>query len=511
MSQWHVPTTARRVASGWIEPAVVAGLALFAALTLLVMLDPRLPPTLVNPALDTLITTLAMVIAGAVALLSWGRFRVERRSAQLYRAGAFLVLGAASGLTLALSVLRLDGATGLSLSAPGQWPLVVGILARSVASVLLVLGGMTALQGTGSGSRMPWVIFVAPALAVLGLAAVAAASPALPQLIEPAALRALEARPTLPPSGVSVLYLVGQLAPAVAFLLAAALSYLAFHRHRAPTEAVLAIGLVVISLAQVHSAVHPGAFVSLVTTGDMLMVLFFVGLLIGVILENRINVTALRTAHGKLRRMHDLELAETTLQERARLAREIHDGLAQDLWYAKLKQSRLLQLTDADEEAHALAADVATALDSALAEARQAVMALRPAGEGTLLEVLERYVDDFSDRFGIRAQFVAHGALPPIDARAQAEVLRIVQEALNNVRRHADATLISVEVRSDGPTPTIRVTDNGRGFEPATRTSGYGLRSMEERVQLIGGELRVRSAPQDGTTVEVRLAGGDAA
>ena len=79
------------------------------------------------------------------------------------------------------------------------------------------------------------------------------------------------------------------------------------------------------------------------------------------------------------------------------------------------------------------------------------------------------------------------------------------------MRRHADATLISVEVRSDGPTPTIRVTDNGRGFEPATQVSGYGLRSMEERVQLIGGELSVRSEPRNGTTVEVRLAAGDAA
>jgi signal transduction histidine kinase len=501
------------VASGWIEPAVVAGLALFAALTLLVMLDPRLPPTLVNPALDTVTTTLAMVIAGAVALLSWGRFRVERRSAQLYRAGAFLVLGATSGLTLALSILGLDSAIGLSLEEPGQWPLAVGIVTRSVASILLVLGGLTALQGGGNASRMPGILFVAPALAVVGLALLATASPALPSLIEPAALRALAARPTAAPSGVSALYIVGQLTPAVAFLVAAAFSYLAFHRHRAPSEAMLAIGLVVISLAQVHSAVHPGAFISLVTTGDMLRVLFYVGLLVGVIIENRINVRALRTAHAELRRMRDLELAETTLQERSRLAREIHDGLAQDLWYAKLKQSRLLQLTDlhTDAEARGLAADVATALDSALAEARQAIMALRPAGEGTLLEVLERYVDDFSDRFGIRAQFAAHGTLPQIDARAQAEVLRVVQEALNNVRRHADATLISVEVRNDGETPTIRVTDNGRGFEPATRTGGYGLRSMEERVQLIGGELSVRSAPHDGTTVEVRLAAGDAA
>jgi signal transduction histidine kinase len=113
-------------------------------------------------------------------------------------------------------------------------------------------------------------------------------------------------------------------------------------------------------------------------------------------------------------------------------------------------------------------------------------------------------VEDFGDRFGLRAEFELVGEGPALSARAQAELLRILQEALNNVRKHADATVVRVRVSSDAGTASLVVTDNGRGFEPAEVDDGrYGLQSMRERAELIGGRLAVESHPQDGTRVRV--------
>jgi signal transduction histidine kinase len=134
-------------------------------------------------------------------------------------------------------------------------------------------------------------------------------------------------------------------------------------------------------------------------------------------------------------------------------------------------------------------------------------MAMRAGahGESSLTQVLERYVDDFADRFGLKAEFVAPAtAVPRLPARTEAELLRIVQEALNNVRKHADATVVWVTAQAEGDRLHIDVVDNGRGFDGAAVGSGsFGLQSMRERAELIGATFTVTSAPQDGTRVEV--------
>ena len=89
------------------------------------------------------------------------------------------------------------------------------------------------------------------------------------------------------------------------------------------------------------------------------------------------------------------------------------------------------------------------AIDAALAEARRAVVAMRPGADaGDLPDMIARQVIDFSDRFALRAEVRNTGPVPDLEPRAQAEVLRIVQEALNNVRKHADATVVRVDLES---------------------------------------------------------------
>jgi signal transduction histidine kinase len=191
--------------------------------------------------------------------------------------------------------------------------------------------------------------------------------------------------------------------------------------------------------------------------------------------------------------------------ERGRLAREVHDGLAQDLWYARLKQGRLAQVVEG-EEAKELVEEVMNAIDRGIAEARQTVMAMRAGStDAPLLEVVQRYVEDFGERFALDVRFTATGAMPELSARMQAEILRVVQEALNNVRKHADATVVRVEAMVDDEGLTMSVTDNGRGFRPQETTRGFGLSSMRERAELIGATLEIETAASNGTRVRLAV------
>ena len=167
---------------------------------------------------------------------------------------------------------------------------------------------------------------------------------------------------------------------------------------------------------------------------------------------------------------------------------------------------RLSVLPDLGLEARALARELGEAIDAGLAEAQHAVAAMRLPGEptGTFGELMSRSVDEFADRFGLRVEFECEHGLPGLSARAQAEALRIVQEALNNVRRHADATVVRVRAGVEAGRLVVVVGDNGCGFDPDTvgRTA-FGLASMRERAALIGGELHIDSRFRDGTRISL--------
>ena len=191
---------------------------------------------------------------------------------------------------------------------------------------------------------------------------------------------------------------------------------------------------------------------SLVTTGDLLRVAFYAILLVAVAAETRQDVRDLHAANAELVRLRDAAAAQATAEERARLAREIHDGMSQQLWLARLKQGRLLTEGGLSDEALVLAADVTGSIESALDEAKQAILALRPAEGSSFVEVMERYVDEFSDRFGIPAEHSIDAVVERLGPRAQAELLRIAQEALANARKHADATRVLGPGRADRST-----------------------------------------------------------
>jgi signal transduction histidine kinase len=331
----------------------------------------------------------------------------------------------------------------------------------------------------------------------------------LPPLIEESGLEALLADPhttgRLP--GVTALAVLLSAVAAFALVVAAFLYRWSYLRRRGPiTDAFLAIGLVIAAFGEVHVVLYPGVYTSLVTTGDALRLCFVLVLLIGIDAEARSDLRALRSAYAALDSLRVAEAERAALEERARLAREIHDGLAQHLWFAKLKHERLAPLVGG--EASELSSEVGQALDAAIIEARQALVTMRTALDQELpfSELLARTVDDFGQRSGLRVEFTATALPSTVPARQQAELMRVVQEALTNVRKHADATVVRVTAETEASDLVLTVSDNGRGFRPEqVRGAGLGLRGMAERARILGGHLRISSEPSDGTLVRLRL------
>jgi len=422
------------------------------------------------------------------------------------QAAAFLTLGIVNGLVLLVIVIDRGNQLGFSLTDPGPVPIVAFVLTRFVAASLLLVGGVAAIRRTLIRPRWAGPLVLAPAALTVALLALLRRTD-MPNLLSSEALGHLQTTPGQPldPSTLSPGLLAVQLTIGAMFFATAACAAQTTIRDDRPADAYLAVGLILAAFSQIHFAVNPGSYSALVTTGDVLRLLFYVALLAGVIVQSRTDVRRIQEANVELDRLRDAEVNRALLEERARLAREVHDGLAQDLWYARLKQGRLAQLVTGEEE-RALAEDVMAAIDSSIAEARQTVMAMRAGStDAPLLDVVERYVEDFGDRFALDARFDGDGVEPVLLPRTQAEVLRIVQEALNNVRKHADATVVRVEAAVADGGLEISVTDNGRGFDPHAVTGGFGMTGMRERADLVGGQLDFRSEPSNGTTVRLRL------
>jgi signal transduction histidine kinase len=462
------------------------------------------------PAADLAFDTFAFVVTVAVAALSWVRYRGRRQPIAFVQAAAFLALAIADGAAVAVAMGG-DLRSAQSVAAIGAGQLFVWVAARLLAAGLLVAGGLQSLRGgqprhpllflLGTGALM---LVVVGAVAVLGERLTSLLAHAVPDDLpfEPEDL-------ALTGTGVVV-----QLVGAALFLAAASVSRQLWRRDGVVGDAYLALGLIVAAFAQLHGAFFPSAHPVQLSTADLLRLGFYIVLFLGIQAEARAVMGALRAANDSLARLRDAEVERAALEERARLSRELHDGLAQDLWLAKLKIGRLAVAPGLGPADRALAEDVARAVDVGLADARQAVIALRDIGPATdsFGDLLERYVGDVEDRFGMTVSFDCVGELPQLAPRTQADVLRIVQEALSNAARHADARAVRVRVAGEGADLVVSVVDDGRGFEPARVEAGHvGLMTMRERAALIGADLAVDSKPGAGTRVVLTVPAEDAA
>jgi signal transduction histidine kinase len=260
--------------------------------------------------------------------------------------------------------------------------------------------------------------------------------------------------------------------------------------------------------SQLHFILYPAVYSGLFSTGDSLRIAFYFILIAGIHAATGADVRALRTANARLALLAAAEADRTAMAERARLARELHDGLAQDLWTTKLELDRLAADVDGRQpDVEPQVRRVQNALDSAILEARSAVDTLRAGFDAGLsfADELPRHLDAFVDRTGYVVDLEMDPAAPRVPGVVGADLLRIVDEALHNVQKHADATRIRVRVAAADGGTLISIEDNGRGFNPSSTNSGHGVVGMRERAALLGGRLAIRSAPGDGAAVTVHL------
>ena len=208
--------------------------------------------------------------------------------------------------------------------------------------------------------------------------------------------------------------------------------------------------------------------------------------------------------------------AEAIDAERLRIAQEIHDGVAQDLAALRLKLSLWRDWVKSEPERMQDELNQARdLLDAAIDEIRRSIYALRPLAldEVGLLAALPRYVADFNDQNDVYVEVQIDVAGESLPADLELPLFRVVQEALNNVARHAEASLAWVRLETNGDAVRLTIRDNGRGFDVAKlagagRSGHMGLMQMRERIEQAGGELHVTSGPGQGTDIRVDLSRG---
>jgi len=209
-------------------------------------------------------------------------------------------------------------------------------------------------------------------------------------------------------------------------------------------------------------------------------------------------------------RLYERARQLSVLEERARLARDLHDAVSQKLFSIRVKARAASVLASRDpasgdaDRAAAEMESVAALAGDAQAELRAVIDGLAPPeiSEGGLAGSLRRYALLAGKAHGVRVRFTADD-LPALGADREAALYRIAQEALHNALRHSGAAEVCMSVSAASRRVTLEVSDQGKGFVPELAAGGRGLPSLRERAAGAGGALLIRSAPGQGTTVRL--------
>jgi len=226
------------------------------------------------------------------------------------------------------------------------------------------------------------------------------------------------------------------------------------------------------------------------------------------------DLTKQKRAEEHIRRLSQ-QLLEVQEMERQLISRELHDRVAQDLSASKISCDTLMD--DQSTVSPVLKQrifELSAALERSIMAVRDLSYELRPPGLETmgLGQTFYQYCKDFSSRYGIEIDFQCAGMESlKLDANAEINLYRMVQEGLNNVLKHAEAAQVRVKLVAAYPDIILRIEDNGKGFDvesrliSATDERRMGLRSMQERTALLGGEMTIQSSSGHGTKICIRF------
>jgi signal transduction histidine kinase len=196
--------------------------------------------------------------------------------------------------------------------------------------------------------------------------------------------------------------------------------------------------------------------------------------------------------------------------ERKRIARELHDDTAQALT-SILVRLRLLERTAHDTEVLSNVEELRELTSGALDSVRRMAMDLRPAAldDLGLVPALQAYAERFTENWPIRVTVAADSLRSRLPSDVELVLYRVVQEALTNVAKHSSASLARVSLSRRHNEVTLRIEDNGVGFDPGDKSQangmGLGLFGMRERLALVAGDVQIESLRGQGTTITARV------
>ncbi|MBE9029089.1 sensor histidine kinase [filamentous cyanobacterium LEGE 11480] len=237
------------------------------------------------------------------------------------------------------------------------------------------------------------------------------------------------------------------------------------------------------------------------------LTLIFLHLLMNALLAERHSRQQLATANAQLRDYAMQVEQVATLQERTRVAREIHDAIGHSLTALHLNLNAAAGLWSAEPQQAKTLLDEATALSQvALKEIRTSIAALRsdPLQGKALTNLIQNLITQLEQTTSITANVNIN--LPPNLPEAQkTTTYRITQEAITNIIKHAEATVVDIQLQSDRQHLQLLIQDNGQGFDQQENTSGFGLRGMNERILALGGNLTIDSTIGNGCRIQMQL------
>lgn len=227
-----------------------------------------------------------------------------------------------------------------------------------------------------------------------------------------------------------------------------------------------------------------------------------------------LNFSELRVADAKLKVLAQ-RVVQSQEEERARLSRDLHDGISQELVFVRLQvETGLEQLAD-NHPAPAQTAFTRAAeqLNRIMGEVRRISHGLRPGmlDDLGLSVALKHLAEEFGQDAGLSVQVSIAGNVDTLPTMANTALFRITQEAMTNIRRHAQARHVEIGLKAAGKTVELTIADDGRGFDveslQKSARRGIGLRNMHERADAVGGTLTIASSPGAGTRIAVAVKG----
>jgi len=469
-------------------PGLRSHLVLFTGLSLLTaaqFLLPGQPIAFRNPALAVAISSTAALAGFLTLILGLWHFRVTGAALSLFVALAFGMLGLGNlFLGVVLPALQQPASGG-----PQELTVYLFLLMSAAAGGFFIAGFIGAdkvvLSKGAEGAQAAIGVIIVVGLAIVSVLQLGGP---LPELFS------AETRELIAGGGPLLDFLPGQrlvllLASGVVALMLAS-AWLGLTSLSALTKSArvswLAVALGLLFFGQLYSVAFPPV-PEYVSMGDACRLAAYVVLLASFVSEA----------------IHDVgtRAADT---ERRRISRELHDGLAQQLALLNLTLRR--QSNGSSNGQFETAKRLA---ESALLEARQAILALRRQTSSweEMINTLSSLCEEFAQNHDVEVLFAHRGQASGIGAQAELDVVRIVNEALSNAVRHGQATRASVSITAKGAEIEVQVQDDGAGFD-ATFPPGndsVGLQSISERLESRGGELRIESEPGAGTTLTARL------